>query len=158
MIDTTPKHVFKEKIIDACIKKQQSLIDDFNERIREILDAQGLGNKEKYDNNDVSQRGQAVAEITTLNDALSLANDEMSILQHLKSVKNDGYEIVGPGAIVVTDKAVFFVSVSIEELRADGKTLFGISTKSPLYMAMKGLSEESLFQHNEVTYKIFGIF
>jgi hypothetical protein len=157
MIEITDKHMLRRKVLDACIKKQQSLIDDFKARIKAVLETEGLGNEEKYDNTDASQRGQASEEINTLNEALSLANEEMSFLQHLKLNENDRHKIVAPGAIVITDKAVFFVSVSIERFGVDGKTFFGISTKSPLYITMKGLPEGSLFLHNGVSYKIEGI-
>lgn len=158
MIEITDKHMLRKRVLDACIKKQQSLIDDFKSRIKAVLETEGLGNEEKYDNTDVSQRGQASEELATLNEALSLANEEMSFLQHLKSTQSGSHKIVGPGAIVITDKAVFFVSVSIERFGVDGETFFGISTKSPLYLTMKGLPEGSLFQHNGINYQITGIF
>ena len=158
MIEITNKHILRKKILGVCSKKQQSLIDDLKLRIKSILETQGLGNEEEYDNNEISQKSQASEEVTGLNDALSLANEEMSFLQQLKLNKNKAHTIVGPGAIVITDKAVFFISVSIEQFGVDGETFFGISTKSPLYLTMKGLIRESIFQHNGTNYKILDIF
>lgn len=158
MIEITDKHKLRKKILDACIQKQQSLIDDFNLRIKAVLDTQGLGNEEEYDNHEASQKSQASEEVSALNEALSLANEEMSFLQRLKDSENNLHTIAGPGAIVSTDKAIFFISVSIEKFSVDGETFFGISTRSPLYLAMKGLSERSLFLYNGSIYKITDIF
>src|SRR5690349_12547845 len=157
MIDTTDKRTLRKRILDACIKKQQSLIDDFKMRIKAILDTQGLGNGEEYDNNDGSQKGQASEEVSGLNETLSLANEEMSFLQHLKTSENNVHTVVGPGAVVITNKGLFFISVSIEQFDVDGETLIGISTKSPLYLAMKDLPQGSLFQYKAKNYKIIEI-
>lgn len=157
MIEATDKHMLKQRALEACITKQQSLIDNFQSRIKAILETQGLGNEEKYDNSDVAQKGQASQELQTLNEALSLANEEMSFLQQLKATQSDLYQVVGPGAMVVTDKAVFYVSVSIEQFEVEGKTFFGISTQSPLYITMKGLTEGNTFEYNGVRYTILGI-
>lgn len=157
MIEITDKRMLKKRALEACITKQQSLIDNFQSRIKAILETQGLGNEEKYDNSDVAQKGQASQEVQTLNEALSLANEEMSFLQQLKATQSDLHQIVGPGAMVDTDKAVFYVSVSIEQFEVDGKTFFGISTRSPLYLTMKGLTEGSTFQYNGVRYTITDI-
>lgn len=158
MIEITNKHILRKKILDVCVNKQQSLIDDLKSRIKSILDTQGLGNEEEYDNNEVSQKGPASEEVTGINNALSLANEEMSFLQHLKVTNSNLHHIVGPGAIAITNRSDFFVSVSIEEFGVDGKTFFGISTKSPLYLTMKGLPKGSIFQHNGTNYKILDIF
>ncbi len=158
MIETTDKHLLKRRILDACIQKQQSLIDDFKLRIRAILDTQDLGNEEQYDANEVSQKTQRSEEVTAVNEALSLANEEMSFLQHLKATENNLYTSVGPGAVVITDKFTFFISVSIEQFSVNGETFVGISTKSPLYLIMKGLRAEDVFQHKGQRYTIKQIF
>ena len=150
--------MLRKRILEACIKKQQSLIDDLKSRIKSILDTPGLGNEEEYDSNDVSQKGQASDEVTGLNEALLLANEEMSFLRQLKAAGHQTHTIVGPGAIVITDKAPFFISVSIEQFGVDGETFFGISTRSPLYVTMKGLPKGSIFHHQGANYKILDIF
>jgi hypothetical protein len=150
--------MLRKKMLDACIKKQQLLIDDFKGRVKALLDTEDLGNEEEYDNTQLSQKGQASEEVNNINEALSLANEEMNFLLQLKSADNNSHSVVGPGAIIITDKAVFFISVSIEQFGVDGETFIGISTKSPLYLTMKGLPKESIFCHNGTNYKILDIF
>lgn len=145
-------------MLEACMVKQQSLIDDFKSRSKTLLGSEGLGNEEQFDNNELSQKAQASDEVNSLNEVLSLANEEMNVLQYIKSLQEKTHMQVEPGAVVVTNKNTFFVSVSIEQFIVEGETYIGLSTKSPLYLAMKGLTKGDNFQCNGVNYKITDIF
>ena len=158
MIITTEKSILREKILDACIAQKQSLIDDFEVRMKSLLESEGLGNEEEYDNNELSQKGQASVEVNSLNDALSTANEEMNVLRQLQAGEKISHVKAGPGAVVITNKGTFFVSVSIEKFTIDGKNIIGLSAKSPLYLAMRGLSKGSKFQYNNKAYTIIAIF
>ncbi|MEX1241091.1 MAG: hypothetical protein WEB30_15310 [Cyclobacteriaceae bacterium] len=48
--NTIEKRELKTKILDACITKQRSLINDFKVRIQSVTETVGLGNEEAYDN------------------------------------------------------------------------------------------------------------
>lgn len=98
MIITTEKSMLKKKMLEACIAKQQSLIDDFKSRSKTLLGSIGLGNEEQFDNNELSQKAQASDEVNSLNEALSLANEEMNVLQYLKSLQEKKHTQVEPGA------------------------------------------------------------
>lgn len=158
MIKQINKSTLKSKVLEACIKKQQLLIDDFKQRIKTLLEPRGVGNEEEYDNTSLSQQGQASDEISGLNEALSLAMEELKILHQLKAKEDTRNMLVGPGAIVITDKAKFYISVSIEQVNVDGETFIGISTQSPLYQIMKGLFAGGIFEHKGITYHITDIF
>jgi hypothetical protein len=158
MITTIEKNMLREKILDACIAQKQSLIDDFKVRMKSLLESDGLGNEEEYDDNELSQKGQASAEVNSLNDALSIANEEMNVLQQLKTVEKVSHVKAGPGAVVITNKGTFFISVGIEKFTIDGKNIMAMSAKSPLYLAMKGLPKKSKFHFNGKGYTIIDIF
>lgn len=156
---STPEHqTLKKKLLEACIVKQQSLIDDFNVRIRNLLDSQGLGNEEEYDSNELSQKAQAAEEINSINEALSLANEEMAVLDSLQRISKEEAHNVSPGAVVATNRDTFFISASIEQFDLDGDTWIGLSTKSPLYKAMKGKKKGDSFKCNGIAYKILDLF
>jgi hypothetical protein len=158
MITTIEKRLLREKILDACIAQKQSLIDDFKVRMKSLLESDGLGNEEEYDDNELSQKGQASEEVNSLNNALSTANEEMNVLRQLKTGEKISHVKAGPGAVVITNKGTFFISVSIEKFSIDGKTIIALSTKSPLYLAMKGLPKKSKFHYNGKGYTIIDIF
>lgn len=148
----------KKKLLQACIIRQQSLIDDFNLRIKDLLESPGLGNEDEYDNNELSQKAQAAAEINSINDALSLANEEMALLDSMQHTTSEPRDEVSPGAVVATDHDTFFISTSIEQFDVDGDTWIGLSTNSPLYQAMKGKKKGEKFKCKGTTYKILDVF
>lgn len=148
----------KKKMLQASIIKQEALIDDFKTRIQNILTTAGLGNEEEYDNNDLSQKAQASEEVDSLNEGLRLATEEMTVLQSLWSSVSASHTSVSPGAVVVTNRDTFLVSVSSEQVDVDGRTFTGISVKSPLYLAMKGKQKGDKFSCRGLTYKILAIF
>jgi hypothetical protein len=158
MITTTEKSALREKILDACIAQKQSLIHDFKVRMKSLLESDGLGNEDEYDNNELSQKSQASQEVNSLNDALSIANEEMNVLQQLKARDKTSYTKAGPGAVVITNKGTFFISVSIEKFELEGKNIIALSPKSPLYLAMRGLPKKSKFYYNGKGYTILDIF
>lgn len=155
---TIEKIALKNKMLEACIKKQQSLLNDFKARIKTLIESEGLGNDEKYDNNQRANIAQGIVEANALNDALDFANREMNQLLYLKSIHNDVHEKAEFGAVVVTDIATFFISTSIEQFELDGETFIGLSIYSPLFLKMKGKRKEETFFYNGVTYQIADIF
>ena len=158
MIATTEQIVLREKILEACITKKQSLIDDFKIRMKSLLEGEGLGNEEAYDNSQLSQKGQASEEINSLNVALSTANEEMSVLRQLMTIAKVSHAKVGPGAVVITNKGKFVICVSVDLVVVDEENFVALSSNSPLYLAMRGLPKKSKFYYNGESYRINEVF
>lgn len=158
MITAIDKQGLRKKLIDACVAKQQFLIDDFKGRIKTLTESQGLGNEESYDNDVVANNSINVSEINTLNHLLEFANSELRILENLKVSQELIRNRVAPGAIVVTNHRTLFVSASLEQFRVDGHTYVGISTSSPLYLAMEGRQKGDTFTFKGTEYKIKDVF
>jgi hypothetical protein len=93
-----------------------------------------------------------------MHEALSLAKEEMNELLRLAALQSTGHARVEPGAVVVTDRDTVFVCVSIEQFEVDGEPFFGISTRSPRYVAMKGKQVGDKFQCAGVDYEIVDLF
>lgn len=152
------KQRLRKKLLEACIAKQQLLIDDFKDRIKALTETHGLGNEESYDNQVVASNSATVLEINALNDLLEFANRELEILQSLVASQDVIRDRVAPGAIVVTNYDTFFVCASIEEFHAAGHTYVGISTSSPIYRAMEGKCRGEAFIFQKIVYKIEEVF
>jgi len=148
----------KNQLLEACYVKQQALIDDFKIRIKALLQVDGLGNEEEYDNNQQANVSQNITEADALNQELIFVNEEMKMLRKLEPLMSVKHNCVEFGAVVKTDKRTFFISTSIEEFVIDNKTFVGLSTKSALYSRMKGLRKGDDFSYHGVTYKIIDIF
>jgi len=158
MITITKNEGRRKKLLDACIAKQQFLINDFKDRIKALTGNEGIGNEESFDNQDVADNITRASEINTLNNLLEFANKELEILENLRITQDVDRTHVTPGAIVITNHHTFFVSASLEEFSVDGQIYVGISTDSPIYKAMKGRAKNDSFSFKGLKYTIKDIF
>ncbi|MCE7054243.1 hypothetical protein LZF95_06115 [Algoriphagus sp. AGSA1] len=149
------KVLLKEEILRECVIKQQSLINDFNARLDDIKDTQKLnrGNND-YGDSTIS----AFSELNTLRDALEFAKEEMRVLTFIRQNLKRIHITPDLGAVVITDKETFFISVSIEEFFVNGTCYFGISTHSPIYKSMRGKVAFETFTYGGSDYFIKEIF
>ena len=153
MITTIDKKGLRKKLLDACIAKQQFLIDDFNERLRQLGSDEDLNNQ-PYDTKDIAAQAERMTEINTLNAQIEFANVELEILQTLSRAPDTDRHYVALGAIVITNHYTFFVSASLEKINVDGHVYIGISTHSPIYKLMEGKTKGDTFTYSNVHYKI----
>jgi hypothetical protein len=138
----------KKEILNASIIKHQGVIDDFRQRINEMMATDGNVNEEEYDSHTQSHKAEAVAEVSLLSDQLQFANHELEELRKIESYIDHIHSAVEFGTVVVTDNGTFFVSASIEQFFVDGKSIFGLSVRSPLYKCMKGKGIGDTFSYN----------
>ena len=149
---------FKKRIIAAGIKKHQSVIDDFKQRIKELMKTDVSAGDEEYDSQVQSQRAEVLSEASLLADQLQFAGKELEELKRIESSPDGKFESAAFGTVVVTDRKTFFVSTGIEEFDVDGKSLFGLSVYSPLYRQMRGKRVGDKFTYGNTTYTIKEIF
>lgn len=143
----------KKEILHTCIKKHQSVIDDFKTGIKELLDNENVDDPEDAKLNDAT-----VLEINQLAEQLRFANEEMEILISLSAGGGYQHDHVDLGCVVITDKDTFFVSASIERFDVAGLSVFGLSAKSPLFKAMEGLKVRDNFTYGTRNYHIIDLF
>jgi hypothetical protein len=148
----------KRKMLEASIKKQQSVIDDFKQGIKEKLTSEGIVNEEEMDLSQQEFNTEMVQGSNNIADQLQFANEEMKLLYDMAPTIQNIHNTVQPGSVVVTDKETFFVSASIEQFEVDNLQIFGISTQSPLYKAMEGEQKDDTFTYKTNTYSIVDIF
>lgn len=84
---------------------------------------------------------------------LAAAFDAPVQAHHAKvdAIENTDFSLtdtVRPGAAVSFGGRNFIVCVSTTRFEANGKTYMGISTQSPIYLAMAGLKTGESFTHN----------
>jgi hypothetical protein len=148
------ERIAKAAILAACIEEQERLIDNYNQRLEEVQ-------TDAYTHQDSPSQDEETSTtkldlITTLEEQLGFVKLEMSILDAIDA--DDQLDVVGRGAVVVTDKRTFFIGVSSEEVDVDGRKIFGMSEKAPLYALMKGLRKGGEFAFKNTTYKILDLY
>ncbi len=152
------KSNLKRKILTAGIQKHQLVIEDFRQRIKEMMETDGNVNEEEYDSNVQSQKSETTDKVSLLSDQLRFTDLELGELNNVKSSIDRIHAVVEFGTVVITDTIAFFVSASIEQFSINGKPIFGLSVKSPLYASMKGKRVGDFFKYGTTTYRIEEIF
>lgn len=144
------KNISKEKVLGACIHKQDELVKNYEDRLNTLKD-------DAYDQGQSASQSEdrtagKVDLLNTYKTELVFAQREQSYLQSLDvSGVNTKAE---PGALVMTDKLNFFIGVSSEKIEVDGEEIFGISTEAPIYKSMAGLEKGERFKFNDTEYII----
>lgn len=135
---------FVMQLLSDKIKKLENFIDFTIEASRDIKKTP------KYD----SIREEAQEEIYQLQKQLAGFYD---MQKSMAKVVNSESEKVRLGALVITNKARFYISISLGEFFYEGDRFYAISEESPLAQKMLGLTVGSEFTLNKIHQKIVEI-
>lgn len=140
----------KSKILEAVksriaekIQKLEKLIEETRASNNDTKSSMG----DKYE----TGREMLQQEINNLQRQLNESLNQQSIVQKISS---DPSSKVQNGALVKTDKGLFYISASAGEIMVDEQKIMTVSAESPLAKAMYGLTENQSFSVNNVTQKI----
>ncbi|WP_343664975.1 hypothetical protein [Chryseobacterium mucoviscidosis] len=140
----------KSKILEAVksriaekIQKLEKLIEETRASNNDTKSSMG----DKYE----TGREMLQQEINNLQRQLNESLNQQSIVQKISS---DPLSKVQNGALVKTDKGLFYISASAGEIMVDEQKIMTVSAESPLAKAMYGLTENQSFSVNNVTQKI----
>lgn len=148
---------FKKEVLHQAKQKHQTVVDDLQNEINAMRESESDSYDGQTDLEELSQDVSANSTRETIARELSFAQDELQLLNRLV-IQEPLHDEVTLGSVVDTDKRMFYVSASIENFTADGKEIFGISTKAPIYEAMKGLKKGAKFEMRNQHYKIKDVF
>jgi len=101
----------------------------------------------KYD----SIREEMQEEIYQMQRQLGALND---LRQNMAKVLNTATERVQLGSLVITNKARFYISVSLGEFFFEGDRFYAISPESPMAKKMMGMKAGDEFTLNKIHQKI----
>ncbi len=149
---------FRKKILEVGMQKHQAVINDFKQRIKEMMANDGNVNEEEYDSQVQAQKAVTSEDVSLLNEQLQFANREMEELNRIKALADTVHHQAEFGAVVETDKKIFFVSASLERIDVDGKAVYGMSLRSPIFLAMKGKKKGEQFSFKGKKYTIQNIY
>jgi len=147
--------ISKEAIFEACIRRQTNLINNFTTEVEELE-----GEMTNHDHIASQSDHNPAAEQRDMHHVMKTELDflkyEMNLLKKIDIKKT--YTEVEPGAVVITDKRAFFISVSIEEVTAEDHKVFGLSTEAPIYAKMRGKTKGESFEMNGLVYQILDVY
>ncbi len=140
----------------------QKCLDFVEERIRRsqsaIAAAREAGNEEtKSSAGDKYETGRAMMqlEVEKNSEQLAQSNKLKQALAQVNPEKTSGQ--VDLGALVKTDKGIFYVAIPAGQLAHEGETYFAVSMASPIGKAMEGKKAQENFELNGKSFQILDI-
>jgi len=144
----------KALLLQACMRKQDQLISDFELEISHLKEA--ITQSEESPSQEEERASSQNELLVRLEHEVHFLKNERNVLALLEVEKVcDHVEL---GAVVVTDQQVFFISTSVDVANIEGLTFFGISTKAPIYSVMKDKRALDTFDYAGVKYRILELY
>ncbi|OCA69926.1 hypothetical protein BBH99_03830 [Chryseobacterium contaminans] len=132
---------FVKNTITEKIEKLKNFIEFTLEASRDIKKTP------KYD----SMREEMQEEIYQMQRQLGALND---LKRNMGKVLNTATDRVQLGSLVITNKARFYISVSLGEFFFEGDRFYAISSESPMAQKMMGMKAGNEFTLNKIHQKI----
>ncbi|WP_312343448.1 hypothetical protein [Chryseobacterium binzhouense] len=143
----------KQEIIDVLHQKTTEKIQGLEKLIDET---RASNNDTKSSMGDKYETGREMLQQQINNLQIQL-NEVMKQQAFLKSIVAKSSQKVEKGAVVSTERGVFFISVSLGEITLNDYKIMCISPESPLAKAMNGKSVNDIFTLNNVKHTIINI-
>ncbi|WP_312993377.1 hypothetical protein [Chryseobacterium flavum] len=135
---------FVKMTIAEKIEKLKNFIEFTQEASRDIKKTP------KYD----SMREEMQEEIYQMQRQLGALND---MKRNMAKVLNTTTERIQLGSLVITNKARFYISVSLGEFFFEGDRFYAISSESPMAKKMMGMKSGDEFTLNKIHQKILEV-
>jgi hypothetical protein len=146
----------KKLAFSYCLEHVASKIDQTNEAIR--LLQQSANEETKSSAGDKYETGRAMAQLE-IEKLLSQVGELKKQKHTLDQIDIDKCAPqIHNGSFVITDQAIFFLSVSIGQISVRDTVLFCISTSSPIGNKLLGLQKGGSFSFNNKIYTVLDVF
>ncbi|MBO9410008.1 MULTISPECIES: hypothetical protein [unclassified Ruegeria] len=141
----------KKAIIDRLMSLEEQELATAQAHYDAFMKESQLDDREGHDKDDIAASRESAD--------LAAAFDAPVHAHHAKIdvIENTDFSVtdtVKPGAVVKFNNRRFVVCVSTTRFEVDGKTYMGISTQSPIFLAMSGLQEGGVFTHNGTEFEV----
>lgn len=123
----------KKDILNEIISHQEELISDMEKELETLDNYTDIDETDTIDPEDLSHQSESKHIVYFMKQQQKKA---ISDLNYIKSKFDLKCDHVQPGAVVYTDKKIFFIGVSSLAFRLEDKTVIGISTSAPIYSIM----------------------
>ena len=143
----------KEELITIIRQKLSEKIENFEKLIGET---RASSNDTKSSMGDKYETGREMLQ-QEINNLQVQLNEILKQRDFLKTVLPKPNDKAEKGAIVKTEKGLFFISVSLGEIKFENEKIICVSPESPLAKAMNGKIKSEVFSINNINQKIENI-
>ncbi|MGN0021244.1 MAG: hypothetical protein ACI35Z_10640 [Sphingobacterium hotanense] len=141
----------KKEIVELCLKKTQTRVDEIQVAIDAANDAIINDTKSSMGDKYETSREMAQQELSRLQSQLNQANRDLDILINLPESTN---ALVGMGSLVMTDQFNYLIATSIGPLKVGTETVMVVSKQSPIGETLFGKQVHDVVNFNGKTVKI----
>ncbi len=144
----------KDKIISYTRKQLEEKLMFLKENLHSIQES--ANNETKSSVGDKYETGRAMAQLE-IEKTMTQIGQVTTMLDQLTKIPTNRLDSVRLGALVKTDKGVFFISVGLGKVDIDGVGIIMISAEAPIAKALWGkkVGDEVVF--NQIKQKIIEI-
>ena len=142
----------KQKLIKTCSNYLKDKINSLHAIINEVSEASNSESKSSAGDKHETSKAMMQLEIEKLGTQLNEA--ELQLVEFEKINFNKNFQCIEQGSLVETNNGCFLIASSIGKIIVDNKTVFVISSKSPLAIALAGKQQNDVLSFNGVEYVI----
>lgn len=143
----------KDEIIEACYtilnQKQEQVnlaVQDANASLQDDTKSSA---GDKYE----TSREMIQQDLNRYEQQLKVIHQDIELLDRIQLQKNET-KIAGLGSLITTDKGVYFLAVSIGQVKVKDKIIFSVSTASPIGKVLLGKAVGDNFEFNDMKQQI----
>jgi transcription elongation GreA/GreB family factor len=142
----------KQQLIQACSDYLKGKINSLNTIISEVSESSNSESKSSAGDKHETSKAMMQLEIEKL--GMQLKEAEGQLIEFEKINFNKTFQSVEQGCLVETNKGYFLIASSIGKINVDDKTIFVISSKSPLALKLISHKQKDTVVFNDVSYTI----
>lgn len=141
----------KSKVLEHLKEHQSGLVEELEEAVRFQAEAKDLDEEGTLDPEDFSHQVEQGDMEMRMRNQLSKAKNYLHLLDSLPNRESD---VVSVGALVETDSLDFVIGIPTVALHIDEDIVMGVSSKAPIYRAMRGKKAGDEFSYGKRKYLI----
>jgi len=142
----------KEKLLQACRLFAEEKVRNIQRSLNELNDSVGSDSKSTAGDKHETGRAMLHIEQEQIGEQLKQAEELLKSVEKI-SIQKSSPKIV-LGSLVKTNRAAFFIAVSIGKIIIDKSDYYALSPQAPLAQKLMGLSKGDAFKFNGVEYKV----
>ena len=144
--------ILKDLVQKEILLRLQNKLENLNFLIDTTIESRDMDLKSSVGDKHETSRAKIQNDLDHYYSQLMILESQINILNKIDlSIK---YNKIAQGALIETNKGIFFISTGIGKIVIENKIIFAVSMISPIGMAMKDKRELQSFNFRNISYTI----
>ncbi|HUR29777.1 MAG TPA: hypothetical protein VMZ69_00025 [Saprospiraceae bacterium] len=145
----------KQEVLQRIRESLENNVRELSNTLESQRSASDIDGGDTRDPEDFSQQSESRDKEMAFQIQLDAAQAQLGKLDDFTGKKITGAE---PGAIVETDKNLFYLGISVSPMHIGNKELYGVSPDTPAYNAIRGKAKGDTFNVGKHEHTILDIY